>query len=275
MARRRLTKAERQLADFLLVGAMAVAVMVLGALVSFVSNVDEYIGENKIFFIIAASVLFVVSVIAAVRWIRQTSRRKAELQASIAKVRIPDNRADYIISNADYRRGTPRENFYRKAFLLSLLSLFDNRCAKCGTRENGVDIDHFVLSKNEGGSFAMFHRDGFWVNNAIPLCQTCNRSKLDRSYRLFFAEEQLLGILQRNAEMTKRLNANPSMAQFRPGRAAQQAPEVRPPDHGPWPQQSGPVLDAMAKSAARAVGSQLGRQIIRGVLGSLFGGRRR
>jgi uncharacterized protein len=35
------------------------------------------------------------------------------------------------------------------------------------------------------------------------------------------------------------------------------------------------LIQAMAKSAAHAVGSQIGRQIIRGVLGSLFGGSRR
>ncbi|MBL8385478.1 MAG: DUF853 domain-containing protein [Burkholderiales bacterium] len=35
------------------------------------------------------------------------------------------------------------------------------------------------------------------------------------------------------------------------------------------------VVEAMAKSAARAVGSQVGREIIRGVLGSIFGGGRR
>ncbi len=34
------------------------------------------------------------------------------------------------------------------------------------------------------------------------------------------------------------------------------------------------VLEALAKSAARAIGSQLGRQIVRGVLGSLLGRRR-
>ena len=34
------------------------------------------------------------------------------------------------------------------------------------------------------------------------------------------------------------------------------------------------VAEAMVKSAARAIGSQVGRQIIRGVLGSLLGGRR-
>ena len=35
------------------------------------------------------------------------------------------------------------------------------------------------------------------------------------------------------------------------------------------------VAEAFAKSAARAIGSQMGRQIIRGVLGSIFGGSRR
>ncbi|MBN1613082.1 MAG: DUF853 family protein [Deltaproteobacteria bacterium] len=37
----------------------------------------------------------------------------------------------------------------------------------------------------------------------------------------------------------------------------------------------GQMLSAAVKSAAHAIGSQLGRQIIRGVLGSLFGGRKR
>jgi uncharacterized protein len=39
--------------------------------------------------------------------------------------------------------------------------------------------------------------------------------------------------------------------------------------------QAGDLFAAMAKSASHAIGSQIGRQIIRGVLGSLFGGRRR
>jgi hypothetical protein len=34
------------------------------------------------------------------------------------------------------------------------------------------------------------------------------------------------------------------------------------------------VAEALVKSTVRTIGSQLGRQIIRGVLGSLFGGRR-
>lgn len=34
------------------------------------------------------------------------------------------------------------------------------------------------------------------------------------------------------------------------------------------------LFGAAAKSAAHAIGSQIGRQIIRGILGSFFGGRR-
>jgi len=60
-------------------------------------------------------------------------------------------------------------------------------------------------------------------------------------------------------------------------RAAQQAsagaekrPKGTPPEN-----RAGDLLQAAAKSAAHAIGSQLGRQIMRGILGSLFGGRRR
>jgi DNA helicase HerA-like ATPase len=69
----------------------------------------------------------------------------------------------------------------------------------------------------------------------------------------------------------------------------QQAPYSYPPPSGqgraPYPQPQAPrrpaarsrdtFLEAMAKSAARSVGTNLGRQILRGVLGSVFGGRKR
>jgi DNA helicase HerA-like ATPase len=41
------------------------------------------------------------------------------------------------------------------------------------------------------------------------------------------------------------------------------------------PSQTGVLLGAMVKSAAHAIGGQLGRQIIRGMLGSILGGRKR
>ena len=57
------------------------------------------------------------------------------------------------------------------------------------------------------------------------------------------------------------------------------APRGEPePEREPAPRRRGrepdSLLEATAKSALRAVGSQLGRQLVRGVLGSLLGGRR-
>ena len=53
----------------------------------------------------------------------------------------------------------------------------------------------------------MKHSEGYVVNNAIPLCQTCNRSKSDNDYKSFFSESELLAILEKNVLMTRRLNA--------------------------------------------------------------------
>jgi len=58
-------------------------------------------------------------------------------------------------------------------------------------------------------------------------------------------------------------------------RAAQRVPGAAASRGRPVPpSQTEKVIGAMATSAARAVGTQLGREIIRGVLGGLFGGRR-
>jgi uncharacterized protein len=40
------------------------------------------------------------------------------------------------------------------------------------------------------------------------------------------------------------------------------------------PSEAGKLLSAMAQSAIRAAGTQIGRQVMRGVLGSIFGGKR-
>jgi hypothetical protein len=40
---------------------------------------------------------------------------------------------------------------------------------------------------------------------------------------------------------------------------------------GAWQSEASKLLGALGTSAARAIGSQVGREIIRGVLGSIFG----
>ncbi len=128
------------------------------------------------------------------------------MQEKIAKLEISDDRNDYIISNFDYKRWNKKENSYRKLFKLPVLSVFDNECAKCRDSYNWVDIDHFVFSKNSWWCFIMIHRDWYLVNNAIPLCQSCNRSKWDRDYKEFFTKNELMNIYTKNQEMTELIN---------------------------------------------------------------------
>jgi hypothetical protein len=55
-------------------------------------------------------------------------------------------------------------------------------------------------------------------------------------------------------------------------RAPQTAGEQAGSQAGPnWQSEAGELLEAAGKSAVRAIGTQLGREIIRGVLGSIFG----
>lgn len=132
--------------------------------------------------------------------------RANTLRDEIGKVEVSEDRAQYLIDKDDYRRGNAKENVYRKLFQLPLLKLYGNCCAKCGSSSNGLDLDHFFISKNEGGSFIMRHQSGHLVNNAVPLCQSCNRSKSDDSFKDFFKPEEVLRLFQLNVQMTKLLN---------------------------------------------------------------------
>jgi DNA helicase HerA-like ATPase len=52
---------------------------------------------------------------------------------------------------------------------------------------------------------------------------------------------------------------------------APKADSAQLPAGGDWQAEAGKLIGALGKSAAHAIGSQVGREIIRGVLGSIFG----
>jgi hypothetical protein len=52
---------------------------------------------------------------------------------------------------------------------------------------------------------------------------------------------------------------------------APQAEQPAQPRSADWQSEAGKLLGALGTSAARAIGSQVGREIMRGVLGSIFG----
>ena len=142
-------------------------------------------------------------------------KHQEELNKEMNKVRVSDNREDYIISNRDYARGNEKESEYRKRFMLKLLTVFGNECAICGRSDNGFDLDHFIIPKNYGGNFVLIHKNGYLINNAVPLCQTCNRSKSDESYKKIFAsEEELYEVLKKNKKMTVMINNDKDFCEY-------------------------------------------------------------
>ena len=74
----------------------------------------------------------------------------------------------------------------------------------------------------------------------------------------------------------ERIVDRPSAYEMLKARAPQAEAEQAPGQSGAgWQGEAGKLLGALGTSAARAIGSQVGREIIRGVLGSIFGSKTR
>ena len=86
------------------------------------------------------------------------------------------------------------------------------------------------------------------------------RSQAMRSSMLLAKYEKTVDRESAYEKLTARTEEKPVVAAEKPAPAARQTQSI---------------LDAATKSAVRAIGSELGRQIIRGVLGSILGGGRR
>ncbi len=116
------------------------------------------------------------------------------------------DRSHYKISNDDYKRGNKTERAYRKVFKLRLLEIFNNCCAKCLDNKNNIEIDHFFISKNSGGNFILRSNNGLLINNAVPLCKSCNSSKSDKTIEQYFTTRELIRIIPLNNRLTTILN---------------------------------------------------------------------
>jgi len=97
------------------------------------------------------------------------------------------------------------------------------------------------------------------------------RQQIVRQSVLFGHYEHLVD--RESAYEVLKARAQAKMPEAQPvGRTAGPSPQGAPRSAGGRSRET--LLEAMAKSAARAVGSSLGRQILRGALGSILGGRR-
>jgi hypothetical protein len=115
------------------------------------------------------------------------------------------NKEDYIIHKNDYKRMTKKEKEFLDQYKMEILKIFDNKCAKTGDSEQ-IEIDHFFIPKNEGGTFLMQRKNGLKIVNAIPLCKTMNTQKGTKSVKDFFSEEELDKIISKLNILNKKIN---------------------------------------------------------------------
>jgi hypothetical protein len=76
-----------------------------------------------------------------------------------------------------------------------------------------LEFDHFWLPKSQGGNFAMRSTAGYYVNNCIPLCRSCNASKGAKSFLEFFPHEEVEGVIEKSQSMNGYINSH--MVEFR------------------------------------------------------------
>ena len=103
----------------------------------------------------------------------KADQRLARIQATIGESLIIDPEAYHIVG-PDYRRDSRIDTYYRASFSQTLSRAFDGHCCKCGEGMSQLEFDHFWLPKYQGGNFLMRSKTGLYVNNAIPLCRSCN-----------------------------------------------------------------------------------------------------
>jgi hypothetical protein len=122
---------------------------------------------------------------------RRTEAEKHErfCGASIENLRSEFDRKNFHIQPKDYRRGNSIDNYFRK-IEQTILQAFNDRCVFCGTTHD-LTFDHYALSKNEGGNFALITADKVSIRlNIVVLCRGCNAAKSQSNYFTFFSDTQ-------------------------------------------------------------------------------------
>lgn len=135
-----------------------------------------------------------------------------EQEIEIIKTTINDikfsfslDRSDYFINENDYKRNSEKDKIFLKKYKMDLLMLFNNSCAKTKTMEE-IELDHFFIPKNQGGSFILKDKQGRYVINAIPLNKKINSSKKDKKINEIFNNEELISIFSKLEELNNKIN---------------------------------------------------------------------
>jgi len=153
--------------------------------------------------------------------IRAKKRKEEEIRkANVIKDKIgmlvkneldlsPEN---YIIVPEDYSRDSRIDKYYKRNFSKLLSRAFNGHCCKCGEGMVQLAFDHFWFPKSRGGNFLMRHVEGYYINNCVPLCSSCNSSKGNKEIHEFFDLSEIKEITKRSQSINSEINA--SMVDF-------------------------------------------------------------
>ena len=114
----------------------------------------------------------------------------------------------------NFKRENLVDRLYRKFYKNRLLQFFENKCAVCNAWDNGLDLDHFFLPKVKGGNFLITSFNNL-MNNAVPLCMSCNRSKGSLLPEECLSPGVYKKILLQSQEFTKLINKDFSNKKYK------------------------------------------------------------
>lgn len=132
--------------------------------------------------------------------------KKKELISKTIDESFSTEITDYVVDPTDYSRESRIDNYYKKNFSYLLTKAFNGSCCKCGQGMGTLEYDHFWKPKSDGGNFLMRHKDGYYINNCIPLCRSCNSSKGKSSYTSYFTTDELSEIISKSQSLNHEIN---------------------------------------------------------------------
>lgn len=113
----------------------------------------------------------------------------------------------YQIYPQDHSRDSRVDRFFKNHMKFALIEHFGGKCVCCLDTVD-LELDHFFIPKNNGGNFAVRSINGYFVNNCIPLCRSCNASKGARQVFEFFDKDKLKMLFETSKNFGPFLNSH-------------------------------------------------------------------
>lgn len=146
--------------------------------------------------------------------VRATSAQKRAAARAFSRTRTGQlsvtavARDGYLLSEGDYRRGNPVDNYVRREWSSSIIGHFGGTCVVCGASRT-LCLDHWWRAKNAGGNLVMLDAEELVVRgNVLLLCSSCNSAKRDRAVDHFLTPEASAKLTELEGELTKAMRSD-------------------------------------------------------------------